>query len=115
MAETAKVDSAVRDSIRNLQYLRLWKNDRVAWKYQKLRQLSIQKSLFRVDEPMDDEMWDLALEYLSGSQGQSRRLLVEAAEKVINETDERINVDNQQELVSEQMYTRARELLQMFQ
>lgn len=115
VAETAKVDSANRDSIRNLQYLRLWKSDRCTWKFHKLRQLSIQKSLFRSEMPMDDEMWDLALEYLAGSKGQSRQLLIDAAEKVINETDERINADNQQELVNEKMYTRARELLQMFQ
>lgn len=115
VAETAKNDSSVRDSIRNLQYLRLWKSDRVTWKFNKLRQVSIQKSLFCVENPMDQEMWELSLEYLAGSKGHSRQLLIEAAEKVINETDDRINADNQQELVNEVMYTRARELLQMFQ
>lgn len=115
LAIAAKSDLVVRDQLRNLQYLRLWKFDRVTWKFHKLRQLSIQKSLFRVEDPLDDELWQLSLEYLSGSKGHSRQLLIEAAEKVINETDERINPDNQQELVNDLMYTRARELLQLFQ
>lgn len=109
------MSSAEREVLKNQQYLHQWKTDRNSWRFNKLRQISIQKGLFSQTQPMDDALWQLALDYLSGTKGHGREVLIKAAETVINEIDERINAENQHELVSQTQYTRARELLQMFQ
>lgn len=120
---TAKVDSAQRDRLRNLEYLRLWKSNRTAWKFVKLRQISVQNHLFCDDgdeaNRIDDEMWALSLEYMSGTVGAGRQKTIEKAEQVIRRIDEKIESAaggaDENDLVRSQDYTRARELLQLLQ
>lgn len=119
---TAKVDSVQRDRLRNLEYLRLWKSNRTAWKFVKLRQISVQNHLFCDDgdeaNRIDDEMWALSLEYMSGTVGAGRQKTIEKAEQVIRRIDEKIESAagaDENDLVRSQDYTRARELLQLLQ
>lgn len=118
---TAKVDSAQRELLRNREYLRQWKTNRSAWKFEKLRQISVQNHLFPTGgdgERVDDEMWSMSLEYMSGTKGAGRQTIIRQAEEVIQKIDERIGDDGGgggNELVRSQDYTRARELLQLLQ
>lgn len=115
VVETAKVDSAQREVQRNLEYLRKWKTKKVEWKFEKLRQISIQNQLFREKEPIDDESWELAIEYMSGTKGAGREVIIKKAEEIINEIDSRISGEKNAELVKLKSYNRARELLQLLQ
>lgn len=49
-----------------VKYLEVWRDNRDEWKYEKLRQIFLQKYVF--DEKIfDDEQSQLAIEYLSSS------------------------------------------------
>lgn len=115
LQQTAKVDSAEREQLRNREYLVQWRDQRDIWKFNKLRQISVTKALFREagDQQLDDEMWQLAMEYLCGTKGQLRQLLRDAAQKVIDDTDARIEAERNEALVQSLNYTRARSFLQM--
>lgn len=115
VVETAKVDSAQREQLRNLEYLRKWKTNKVEWKFEKLRQISIQNQLFREKDAIDDESWELAIDYMSGTKGAGREVIIKKAEEIINEIDSRINGEKNAELVKLKSYNRARELLQLLQ
>lgn len=115
VVETAKVDSAQREEQRNLDYLRKWKTNKDEWKFEKLRQISIQNQLFREKEAIDDEFWELAIEYMSGTKGAGREVIIKKAEEIINEIDNRISGEKNAELVKLRSYNRARELLQLLQ
>lgn len=117
---TAKVESRQREKLRDQEYLQLWRDDRAAWKFNKLRQISVGKALFVDTDPLDDETWQLAMEYLCGAQGRFRQLLREAAQKVIDDIDARIGgssgdgVDEAQ-LLQSVNYGRARTFMQMLE
>lgn len=113
--EIAKVDSAQRELLRNTEYLQKWKHNRAEWKFEKLRQISIQNNLFKEVDPIDDDTWQLAVEYMSGSKGAARDAIVKKAETVINEIDARITEENKMEMITQQSYNRAREILQLLQ
>lgn len=115
--QMAKVDSAEREQLRNREYLEQWRDQRDIWKFNKLRQISVTKALFREagDQQLDDELWQLAMEYLCGTKGQLRQLLRDAAQKVIDDTDARIAAERNEALVQSINYTRARSFLQMME
>lgn len=115
VVETAKVDSAQREELRNLEYLRKWKTNKGEWKFEKLRQISIQNQLFREKEAVNDESWELAIEYMTGTKGAGREVIIKKAEEIINEIDSRISGEKNTELVKLKSYNRARELLQLLQ
>lgn len=50
-------------------YLTKWHTERDAWKYEKLRQIYIQKNIFN-DESIPDEHSNVAIEYLATSKVQ---------------------------------------------
>lgn len=117
LVEIAKEDSAQREMQRNAEYLRKWKYNRSEWKFEKLRQISIQNHLFigGTTDLMDDYTWDLTIEYLAGTKGAGRDLIVTKAEDIINSIDSRITNQNKDEMVKLTSYNRARELLQILQ
>lgn len=115
--QTAKVDSVQREELRNREYLEQWRDDRSAWKFNKLRQISLTKALFREVDPLDDELWQLAMDYLCGAKGNLRQLMRDAAQKVIDDIDRTIGADDGRtaELVKSVNYTRARTFMQMLE
>jgi nitrate reductase assembly molybdenum cofactor insertion protein NarJ len=71
-----KFDTKRRDEV--LQYLTAWKSDKAQWKFQKVKQMFIEKQIFNSEE-IPDEIWPTALEYLSGSRDASKQALLKAA------------------------------------
>lgn len=84
------------------------------WKFEKLRQISIQNHLFD-DKNIDDALWLLTVEYLSGAKGAAREFIMNKAEEIINAIDGRLTETNKKEMLSQKNYNRAREMLQLLQ
>lgn len=99
------------------EYLKKWKYARDSWKFEKLRQISIQQSMFECDK-LDDSVWPLALEYLAGSKGYAKDTIVKLANDVIEEVDkkceEQETEEDKQSIFNSVKYQRARDLLQIF-
>lgn len=112
MRASAKIDAAQRERLRDLEYLSQWRDDRTAWKFNKLRQVSVFRTLFADADPLPDDMWQVAMEYLCGTVGRMRQLMRDAAQKVIDTTDERIVAEKDASLVGALNYARARTFLQ---
>ena len=115
IVDSNKTETLKKDLQRNINYLRNWKYSRDEWKFEKLRQISIQNSLFKFDEDIDSEVWSIMVEYLSGTKGAALAVVTKKAEDVINETDAKINKTNKNDLIQECSYKRARDLLQCLQ
>lgn len=60
------------------------------------------------------DLWPIALEYLGASQGFARKHLQTAAEQAIKEIDEEVELNDTKELLKQDKYIRARDLVQMF-
>lgn len=114
VVEVNKHSSMEREILRNVEYLNKWKSNREAWKFEKLRQISIQNHLYD-EQNIDDNMWWLIIEYLSGAKGAARDFIIKKSEQVINEIDGRLTETNKKELLSLKNYNRAREMLQLLQ
>ncbi|XP_016966584.1 uncharacterized protein C7orf50 homolog [Drosophila biarmipes] len=101
----------------NKEYLMKWKESRQEWKFNKLRQISIQQTAFD-EEKLDAELWPIALEYLASSQGAARSKISQLAEEVIQKLDkegEKLEDEaERQQLIESTRYQRARDLLQSF-
>lgn len=119
-------------------YLTKWNVHRDEWKYEKLRQIFVQKNVFD-DKVFDEEQSRIAIEYLATSkvqlltlflfsillnfflcffqfsQGAARDNIIKRAEEIIKEVDDKITDENTEELTSSPQYTRAREILQSMQ
>lgn len=114
VVEVNKQSSLEREILRNIEYLNKWKSNRESWKFEKLRQISIQNHLF--DEAnIDDDLWLLIIEYLSGTKGAARECIIKKSQEVINDIDNRLTETNKKELLSLKNYKRAREMLQLLQ
>lgn len=114
VVEVNKQSSLEREILRNIEYLNKWKMNRDSWKFEKLRQISIQNHLY--DEAnIDDDLWEIIVEYLSGTKGAARECIIKKSEGVINDIDSRLTETNQKEMLSLKSYTRAREMLQLLQ
>ncbi|XP_037044279.1 uncharacterized protein C7orf50 homolog [Bradysia coprophila] len=112
--EVNKQSSKEREILRNIEYLNKWKSDRDSWKFEKLRQISIQNSLY--DEAnIDDDLWWLVTEYLSGAKGAARDCIIKKSQDIINDIDSRLTETNKKEMLSLRNYKRAREMLQLLQ
>lgn len=112
--ENKHKDSVKKEHQKNIDYLKNWELNRTTWKFEKLRQISIQHHIFN-DNLISDEIWITALNYLAGTKGSARLQLIDKAEKIINSIDEQINETNQNELTTSIKYKRAREMLQILQ
>ncbi|XP_075162137.1 uncharacterized protein LOC142234829 [Haematobia irritans] len=115
--EAQKGQSIDREKQRNEEYLTKWKNSREEWKFEKLRQISIQQTMLD-EHMMNDIIWATALEYLSGSKGAAREKIIKIANDVIEDIDKQCEdkEDESQKLamVNSTKYQRARDLLQIF-
>lgn len=115
--EAQKSQSSNKDAKVNKEYLLKWKESRQDWKFNKLRQISIQQTAFDV-EKLDDELWPTALEYLASSQGAARSKISQLAEEVIQKLDkegEKLEDEaERRKLIESTQYRRARDLLQSF-
>uniref|UniRef100_A0A2M4ATQ3 WKF domain-containing protein n=1 Tax=Anopheles triannulatus TaxID=58253 RepID=A0A2M4ATQ3_9DIPT len=92
-------------------YLECWNSQREKWKFQKLKQIFIQKYILD-ENHIDGDLWPVALEYLSGTKGASRDLLIKNAETVISEIDAAAEENESDTQQTSTKYQRARELLQ---
>ncbi|XP_033161734.1 uncharacterized protein C7orf50 homolog [Drosophila mauritiana] len=115
--EAQKSQSSNKDAKVNKEYLLKWKESRQDWKFNKLRQISIQQTAFDV-EKLDEELWPTALEYLASSQGAARSKISQLAEEVILKLDkegEKLEDEaERRKLIESTQYQRARDLLQSF-
>ncbi|XP_058055649.1 uncharacterized protein C7orf50 homolog [Anopheles bellator] len=93
------------------EYLNCWSAQREKWKFQKLKQIIIQRHI--LDEShIDAETWPIALEYVSAARGVSRTILIKTAETAIQTLDAAAEENNDDSLHASSKYKRARELLQ---
>ncbi|XP_036337052.1 uncharacterized protein C7orf50 homolog, partial [Rhagoletis pomonella] len=115
--ESMKDQTISKERFRNEEYLRKWKNSRAEWKFEKLRQISIQQTVFD-EEKICAEMWPIALEYLSGSKGAAKAQIIKLAEQCIEELDKQCAEQSSDEehkvIIDSSRYQRARDLLQSF-
>ncbi|XP_053952942.1 uncharacterized protein C7orf50 homolog isoform X2 [Anastrepha ludens] len=116
--QTTKDQTVSKERYRNEEYLRKWKNARAEWKFEKLRQISIQRTVFE-EEKISAEMWPIALEYLSSSKGAAKAQVIKLAEECIDELDKQCAQPNSSEeerkaVIDSSRYQRARDLLQSF-
>ncbi|XP_073836478.1 uncharacterized protein [Musca autumnalis] len=117
LLESQKEHSIEKEKQRNEEYLNKWKHCRTEWKFEKLRQISIEKYMF--DEiVVSSEFWNIALEYLAGSKGAAKDKVIKMANDVIDEVDRQCESketdEERQVLVNSVKYQRARDLLQIF-
>ncbi|XP_039485377.1 uncharacterized protein C7orf50 homolog [Drosophila santomea] len=115
--EAQKSQNSNKEAKVNKEYLLKWKESRQEWKFNKLRQISIQQTAFD-EEKLDEELWPTALEYLASSQGAARSKISQLAEEVIQKLDkegEKLEDEaERQKLIESTRYQRARDLLQSF-
>lgn len=113
--ETQKDQTINKDVTRNEDYLKKWKYSKIDWKFEKIRQISIQQAVFD-ETKISTDIWPLALEYLCKSQGTARQKISELAEETINKLDKSIKyaktTEEQRAILSSAQYQRARDLLQ---
>jgi len=114
VVEVNKQSSVEREILRNVEYLNKWKRNRELWKFEKLRQISIQNHLYD-EQNIDDDLWCLIVEYLSGSKGAARNFIVKKSEEIIDDIDSRLTETNKKEMLTLKNYERAREILQLLQ
>uniref|UniRef100_A0A1A9UDI7 WKF domain-containing protein n=1 Tax=Glossina austeni TaxID=7395 RepID=A0A1A9UDI7_GLOAU len=114
LLEKQEGKGAERELRRDEDYLRMWYHSRNIWKFEKLRQISIEQTML---EKLRSDIWPLALQYLAGTKGASKERLVKIAndtieqldkqsEKLLGELEKRI-------LLHSTKYQRARDLLQI--
>uniref|UniRef100_T1PH93 WKF domain-containing protein n=1 Tax=Musca domestica TaxID=7370 RepID=T1PH93_MUSDO len=117
LLEAQKEHSMEKERQRNEEYLKKWKHCREDWKFEKLRQISIQQSMFD-ENILSTEYWNIALEYLAGSKGAAKDKVIKMANDVIDEVDKQCEAketeEQRQQLVNSVKYQRARDLLQIF-
>lgn len=69
-----------------LNYLSKWKHARCEWKFEKLKQIWLQQNLFVIDK-LPEEFWSTIVEYLNGSKGATRKIILKEALKIIEKED----------------------------
>ena len=110
--EDKKVKSKNRDKEEVAQYLKCWKDKSENWKYHKVKQVYIQNNIFD-EKIIEDEIWQIALEYLSGTKGAGKEAILKSAQNVIKEIDDKNEDSDENSDVMKVKYKRARELMQM--
>lgn len=107
-----KVNVSATETRRNVEYLNKWKEDRDSWKFEKLRQISIQKCVFD-EEKLPETIWETVIAYLGGCKGRARVELIEKSEEIIKTLDQ-LQV-TEPGLEKKIKYRRARDVLQILQ
>lgn len=95
-----------------LNYISKWKHARDSWKFEKLKQIWIQKHIH--DNVMiPNEFWNLVLEYFNNGKGKTRDMLLKDSLKIVEEVDSAKDEDIPEE--KKLKYNRAREIIQHLQ
>lgn len=111
-AKKIKKDDKVKNDIQI--YLESWKNDKDNWKFAKLKQYYLQNNCFDTNL-VEDDVWEIALEYLSGTKGQGRELILKRAKKLIDRIEEQVSKAEEKTVTDFPNYNRARQLMQTLQ
>lgn len=115
IVEVKKISSEQRERDNIKTYIQTWKTNREAWKFEKLRQIAIQKHLFDVDQ-ISEDIWETVVEYMAGTKGAARLSIIKSAEELINQIDEDEDAeDSIRKILLKNKYKRAREILQILQ
>ncbi|XP_035919141.1 uncharacterized protein C7orf50 homolog [Anopheles stephensi] len=110
--EEKRKKSKIKDREEMCKYLECWSTNRDKWKFHKQTQIHIQQHVFDEVE-INADLWPIALEYLGGSKGSSKELLVKRAKSIIKDGDAKAAAaDGDETLQASSKYERARELLQ---
>ncbi|XP_030751209.1 uncharacterized protein C7orf50 [Sitophilus oryzae] len=105
-----KVDLQLQQNALN--YLSLWKHDRSEWKFEKLKQIWLQKNLFDTSK-IPNDFWETTVNYFNGAKGHSRQEVLEAALKIVDR-EEQSDQDLDNSELQEQL-RRARNIIQILQ
>lgn len=111
--EVHKTNTTEKERENNEVYLKNWENQ-VNWKFEKKRQISIQKNIFDELE-IDEDYWLIAIQYLAKSKGIAREAIIKEAENIIEKIDDKIDSTNRNEMIQNISYKRARTMLQTLQ
>lgn len=111
--EVLKTNTAEKEREKNEVYLKNWENQN-GWRFEKKRQISIQKNIFDETE-IDEDYWLIAIQYLSKSKGIARDAIIKEAETIIERIDDKIDSTNRNEMIKNISYKRARTMLQTLQ
>lgn len=95
-----------------LNYLSQWKHNRDQWKFEKLKQVWLQQSMFNSDK-IPTEMWDTLVEYFCGCKGKAREAIIKDALKVIDAEGE--EGKEEEDAVDHVKVKRARDIIQNLQ
>lgn len=114
LLEKQEGKGAERELRRDEDYLRMWYHSRNVWKFEKLRQISIEQTML---EKLRSDIWPLALQYLAGTKGASKERLVKIANETIEQLDKQseklLGESEKRILLHSTKYQRARDLLQI--
>ncbi|KAH3879304.1 glutamic acid-rich protein-like [Dreissena polymorpha] len=102
-----------------IDYLDKWKHNRDEWKFNKVRQCWLLQNMYK--EPLvDDDHFNILLEYLDGLQGKAREITRKEAEGYLHldsdEDDDEKATDTQkrsEQKVDAAQYNRARQIVQL--
>lgn len=109
--ETKAEKDAKKNMEKITEYLQKWKNNKSEWKFEKLRQIYLMDVMFEEDK-ISDELWPIALEYLSGTKGSAKEKIIQNAQDEIQEVDDEVESTGDNDLMNQVRYRRAREVLQ---
>lgn len=104
---------------KSLNYLSKWKHSRTEWKFEKLRQIWLQQNMYDTAK-VPDQFWDTLVEYLSGSKGQIRKVLIKEALGVIEKKEAKkseeenndVEEESEEKVDDANIIKRARDVIQ---
>lgn len=103
-----KAEEALKQKCLN--YLSRWKHNNSEWKFEKLKQLWLQRNMFD-SEKVPDEFWDTLVEYFNSAKGKAKHSVLERAVEFVEKEQE--IVDESDEFVVK--LKRARDIIQNLQ
>lgn len=86
LLEDKKIKVELELQQKALNYISLWKHNRLEWKFEKLRQVWLQQNLFDASK-IPSDFWDTTVQYFSGAKGQSRQTVLDQAIKYIEDEE----------------------------
>ncbi|KAJ9583527.1 hypothetical protein L9F63_022145 [Diploptera punctata] len=120
-----KIQAVCKDENKNrsIDYLKTWDTNRHNWKFEKLRQIWLFKNMFNIHN-VPDSVFPILLEYISGTKGHARKMVVKNAMNVVKAmeswqelvkeglSEEEIATKLSTDKVDEETYERARLIIQ---
>lgn len=112
LLEAKQLKSELNAQQNALNYLSKWKHSRDQWKFEKLKQVWLQQSLFDLSK-IPNEFWDTTVDYFSGARGAIREKILKDALEII-EKDDNTEEENLDEEYMQKL-KRARDIVQNLQ